>query len=264
MNKTILSFGLLILILIMFSHGAFARAPLNSLCMMDSECESRLCNVVTEKCSNKGPINSTCGLDSECESNMCNTITLKCTNAEQEARGSEVQWLMNLVKKNTGKAFCMPKGTKLREGVEALTKFLKAHPEIHDQLTDKQAIQALAESYPCTEQSKPSSKNTVAFADQSPKFHMAFLDYEAFHTQLIDRCASRFPETVQSLRTAIAQWSKKNLSALQEFRSLSRDEMVEKGIPGKEADIRNAEAIAKITQIMHFARKCSHCAANSI
>ena len=90
---------------------------------------------------------------------MCNTITLKCTNAEQEARGSEVQWLINLVRKNTGKFFCVPKGTKLREGVAALTKFSKAHPEIHEPLTDKQAIQALAESFPCT----------VAFADQSPQ-----------------------------------------------------------------------------------------------
>lgn len=159
MNKTILSFGLLILILTMFGEGAFANTPLNSHCVMDSECESNICNVVTEKCINRGPINSTCGLDSECESNMCNTITLKCTNAEQEARGSEVQWLMNLVKKNTGKAFCVPKGTKLREGVAALTKFSNAHPEIHDQLTNVQAIQALAESFPCT----------VAFADQSPQ-----------------------------------------------------------------------------------------------
>jgi WD40 repeat protein len=158
MKKTIFPFGLLILILIMFSRGAFAKAPLNSHCVMDSECESNICNVVTDKCINKGPINSTCGLDSECESNMCNTITLKCTNAELEARGSEVQWLMNLVKKNTGKAFCVPKGTKLREGVAALTKFSKAHPEAHDPLTDEQAIQALAESFPCT----------VAFADQSP------------------------------------------------------------------------------------------------
>ena len=158
MKKTIFPFGLLILILIMFSRGAFAKAPLNSHCVMDSECESNICNVVTDKCINKGPINSTCGLDSECESNMCNTITLKCTNAELEARGSEVQWLMNLVKKNTGKAFCVPKGTKLREGVVALTKFSKAHPEAHDPLTDEQAIQALAESFPCT----------VAFADQSP------------------------------------------------------------------------------------------------
>ncbi len=159
MNKAILSFGLLILILIMFSYGAFARAPLDSPCTMDSECKSNLCNVVTRKCINKGPINSTCGLDSECESNMCNTITLMCTNAELEARGSIFQWLKNLVKKNNGRAFCVPKGTKLREGVAALTKFSKAHPEARDPLTDEQAIQAFAESFPCT----------VPFADQSPQ-----------------------------------------------------------------------------------------------
>ena len=158
MNKTILSFGLLIFIFTMFSQSAFAKAPLNSHCVMDSDCESNLCNVVSEKCVKKGPINSPCGLDSECESNMCNIITLTCTNAELEARGSEVQWLINLVRKNTGKFFCIPKGTKVRQGVAALNKFSKAHPEIHEPLTDKQAIQALAESFPCT----------VAFADQSP------------------------------------------------------------------------------------------------
>ena len=63
MKKTIFSFGLLILILIliliMFNHGAIHKAPLNSPCLMDSECES----------------------------NICNTITRKCTNAEQKARG---------------------------------------------------------------------------------------------------------------------------------------------------------------------------------
>ena len=40
MNKTILAFGLLILIFTMFSRGALAKAPLNSPCVMDSECES--------------------------------------------------------------------------------------------------------------------------------------------------------------------------------------------------------------------------------
>ena len=56
-------------------------------------------------------------------------------------------------------SFCVPKGTKLREGVAALTKFSKAHPEIHGQLTDEQALQALAESFPCTGE----------FADQFPQ-----------------------------------------------------------------------------------------------
>jgi WD40 repeat protein len=168
MKKTILAFGLSIPILIMFSLGTFAKAPLDSPCVMDSECESRLCNVVTEKCINKGPINSTCGLDSECESNMCNTITLKCTNAEIEARGNEVQWFMNLVKKNNGKAFCVPKGTKLREGVEALTKFSKAHPETHDLLTDEQAIHALADRFPCTAQAIAGLKRTEQ-SELSPK-----------------------------------------------------------------------------------------------
>ena len=155
MNKTIPSFVLLILILIMYSHSAFAKSPLNSYCLMDSECESNICNTITLTCINKGSFNSPCGFDSECESNMCNIITMKCTNDVQEARGSEVKWLTKLVKKNNGNDFCMPKGTKLGEGIAVLTKFAKAHPEIHDQLTDDQAVQALAESYPCSGQETP-------------------------------------------------------------------------------------------------------------
>ena len=84
-----------------------------------------------------------------------------CTGvfADQSPTNDEERNIVRLINENTGKAFCVPKGTKLREGIAALIKFSKAHPEIHGQLTDEQALQALAESFPCT----------VAFADQFPQ-----------------------------------------------------------------------------------------------
>jgi tetratricopeptide (TPR) repeat protein len=72
---------------------------------------------------------------------------------------SEAQWFVNLVKTNSGKTFCAPQTTTLVELATALSKFSKAHPEFRDQLTDIQAIQGLAESYPCTVVATPGLAN---------------------------------------------------------------------------------------------------------
>ncbi|MBI5920035.1 MAG: PD40 domain-containing protein [Betaproteobacteria bacterium] len=85
---------------------------------------------------------------------------------------------------------------------------------------------------------------------QGPRVHMVFLDYDAFHGQLINRCASRFPETVQSLQTAIAQWRQKNQPALQELRVLLRNKMVREGMNKKDVDARLAQSAANVTQFM--------------
>ncbi len=73
---------------------------------------------------------------------------------------SEVQWFVNLVKTYNGKAFCPPPSATFNDLASALSKFSKAHPELHGQLTDQQAIQGIAESYPCTVQATPSLANT--------------------------------------------------------------------------------------------------------
>jgi WD40 repeat protein len=97
--------------------------------------------------------------------------------------------------------------------------------------------------------------STVAFANQWEEMEvmtfMSLIDYDAYHNQLIDHCASRFPETAQSLRTAITQWSKKNLPALKEIRSLLDEEMIDQGIPEKDLEERSAQAVAKMTQTMN-------------
>jgi ankyrin repeat protein len=72
----------------------------------------------------------------------------------------ETQWFLNLVKTNNGKTFCAPRSATLKELVEVFYKYSKAHPEFHDQLTDKQTIQGLAETYPCTVQATPELMNT--------------------------------------------------------------------------------------------------------
>jgi hypothetical protein len=99
----------------------------------------------------------------------------------------------------------------------------------------------------------------VAYAQQTdipvqqsdvPKIYMVFIDYDAFHIQLIDRCIDRFPETAQPLRTAIAQWGKKNRVAMQKIRSLMRDKIVRDGMPEKDADERAAQAGKDVTRFM--------------
>ena len=92
--------------------------------------------------------------------------------------------------------------------------------------------------------------DVFAQQDQSPKLYMAFLDYDDFHIQLIDKCVSRFPDTSQSLRTAIAQWSRRNRPALQEVRLLLRDKTVRDGMAEADADARIAQARTDVTQFM--------------
>jgi dipeptidyl aminopeptidase/acylaminoacyl peptidase len=87
--------------------------------------------------------------------------------ADQSPQNDEERKIIHLFEKS-GKVFCVPKGTKLREGVAALTKFSNAHPETHEPLTGEQAIQALAESYSCP----------VTFADQSPPKYKVTTNHE--------------------------------------------------------------------------------------
>jgi hypothetical protein len=93
---------------------------------------------------------------------------------------------------------------------------------------------------------------TVAVAQQgqTPTLYVAYVDYDVFHNQFIDRCASRIPETAQSFQAAIAQWSKNNRTALQDVRSILRDNTVREGMLEKDADARYAQLAANVTQFM--------------
>ena len=77
----------------------------------------------------------------------------KAASAEDSDR--EYQWLMNLAKINNGKAFCAPPTTTYKELVDVFVQFSKSHPELNDQLTDAQTLQAFAEHYPCAVRATP-------------------------------------------------------------------------------------------------------------
>jgi WD40 repeat protein len=86
--------------------------------------------------------------------------------------------------------------------------------------------------------------------DALPQAFMAFLDYDAFHDALIERCASQFPESAASLRAAIEHWTRRSRPALAELRRLTRDRMRREGRDEKDVDARTAQAAAKLTAFM--------------
>lgn len=62
---------------------------------------------------------------------------------------NDAEWFLDLVLKYSDKSFCPPPNTTLGSLAQTLTNYQNAHPEFRGRLTDKQAIQGLAESYPC-------------------------------------------------------------------------------------------------------------------
>jgi hypothetical protein len=62
---------------------------------------------------------------------------------------NDAKWFLDIVVQNSGKAFCPPPDTTLASLATTLNNYQDSHPEFHGRLTDKQAIQGLAERYPC-------------------------------------------------------------------------------------------------------------------
>jgi hypothetical protein len=62
---------------------------------------------------------------------------------------SEVQWFVKLAEANSGKAFCAPPTTTMKELLDAFSQFVKKHPELNGRVNDEQTLRALAEQYPC-------------------------------------------------------------------------------------------------------------------
>jgi len=87
-------------------------------------------------------------------------LCIRNTPACAADANNEVQWFVNLVTTNNGKAFCVPPTATLNEVAAAYSKFSKAHSELHDHLTDQQVIQGISESYPCTVPATPALINT--------------------------------------------------------------------------------------------------------
>lgn len=84
------------------------------------------------------------------------------------------------------------------------------------------------------------------------KIYMLHLNYDEYHNRLIERCASQFPETAQSLRTVITQWSKRNKPAIKEILSLERKNFLEQGMFESKIkyDENEAQISKQLTQFM--------------
>jgi hypothetical protein len=91
------------------------------------------------------------------------SLGLPCMRSLAENPNQEIQWFMNLVKENNGKAFCAPPTTTIRELLSAFAAFSKAHPELNGQVNDEQTLRALAERYPCS-----TSSTTTAASPTDP------------------------------------------------------------------------------------------------
>jgi hypothetical protein len=73
---------------------------------------------------------------------------------------SEAQWFASVIQKNIGKTFCPPPHATVLDAAHEIQKFSKAHPDLHDQLTEQQVVHGLSEAYPCTVQMTPELQKT--------------------------------------------------------------------------------------------------------
>lgn len=92
------------------------------------------------------PINLIMRLSLICSFLLCSFLCIEALAADG---ATEAQWFANLVKANYGKTFCAPPTTTFKELAAVVSRFSAVHPELNGQVTDKQTIQALADSYPC-------------------------------------------------------------------------------------------------------------------
>jgi hypothetical protein len=72
-----------------------------------------------------------------------------------EDANKEMQWFVNLVTQNQGKAFCAQPTTTVKDLANAWLKYAQKHPEFHDSMNSDQVLQGLAETYPCPKNASP-------------------------------------------------------------------------------------------------------------
>jgi hypothetical protein len=64
------------------------------------------------------------------------------------SQADEATWWVNLYKANNGKSFCVPPDKTLLDMAKAVQKYIQSN-NLPDSITDPQAIQILAQIYPC-------------------------------------------------------------------------------------------------------------------
>jgi hypothetical protein len=73
----------------------------------------------------------------------------------------EAAWFVNFLKTNNGRAFCLPPTMTFQDAANLLSTYSHAHPELHDQINDPQAIQAFVDTYPCVA-ARPAPQTSAA------------------------------------------------------------------------------------------------------
>jgi hypothetical protein len=76
-------------------------------------------------------------------------ILVFSTSAMASSPSDETMWFVNFLKANNGRAFCLPPTMTVGDAAKLLAQYSRAHPELHDQITDPQAAQAFSGTYPC-------------------------------------------------------------------------------------------------------------------
>jgi len=94
----------------------------------------------------------------------CASPCAPATPSAAVASDDLIQWFADLVKANNGKAFCAPLQTSAGEFAAALSRFSDAHPELNGEVNDRQAVEALARSFPC----KPASESPPGASSAAP------------------------------------------------------------------------------------------------
>jgi hypothetical protein len=70
--------------------------------------------------------------------------------ASTAAIPNETQQFLALVTTYRGKAFCAPSTATIGDAIKVVSQSVKSHPEWQGRYSDQQALQALADAYPCT------------------------------------------------------------------------------------------------------------------
>ncbi|MFC4525108.1 hypothetical protein ISN76_02570 [Dyella halodurans] len=78
------------------------------------------------------------------------SLSASNAHADQPASIAVATWFLNVVHDHNGKQFCPSATTTIGQLADAVQIYAKAHPDVSDEITDSVAIQALAETYPCT------------------------------------------------------------------------------------------------------------------
>ncbi len=69
--------------------------------------------------------------------------------AQAQSSSADLNDFLRLIAAYRGKVFCAPPTATIKDAVDVLSEYVRSHPELQGRYTDQQALQALANAYPC-------------------------------------------------------------------------------------------------------------------